>query len=303
MRICYSCGRLLSAKSVSSTRRLSSLRGIWSPNAYPSFLLAHLYQFFGVLLGCSQYGHMGFPAYGGEASMYEVHKSVPTPTLHSSFPKTPRLNPLSKIYGSRPLPNGLLHPTGRPGRYFLRSHHWRRHRRRHGSHQALRLPLQSPHHGCQGPRSAIAVYVRWPVLPSWSHVPVRPRGQQWDCPHAHERDDELDELDDALCLRASRVSHADSFQRWCGSDRRHDFRGLGCWVGLPSIISCITIGEGSRDSRRAIHPTSRRYVMGPCMEIANRSCLTDWLSSCSFECSAGGPWLAETQHLENISTH
>lgn len=38
------------------------------------FLLTHLYQFFGSLLGCSDYGMAGFPAYGGFASMYQVHK-------------------------------------------------------------------------------------------------------------------------------------------------------------------------------------------------------------------------------------
>ncbi|KAM0327434.1 hypothetical protein ACHAQA_005720 [Verticillium albo-atrum] len=38
------------------------------------FLLTHLYQFFGALLGCSEYSMPGFPAYGGDTSMYEVHK-------------------------------------------------------------------------------------------------------------------------------------------------------------------------------------------------------------------------------------
>ncbi|KZZ95854.1 hypothetical protein AAL_04150 [Moelleriella libera RCEF 2490] len=38
------------------------------------FLLTHLYQFFGSLLGCSMQGMPGFDAYGGDASMYEVHK-------------------------------------------------------------------------------------------------------------------------------------------------------------------------------------------------------------------------------------
>ncbi|KAI0877640.1 hypothetical protein GGS24DRAFT_446269 [Hypoxylon argillaceum] len=38
------------------------------------FLLTHLYQFFGSLLGCSQQGMPGFDAYSGHASMYEVHK-------------------------------------------------------------------------------------------------------------------------------------------------------------------------------------------------------------------------------------
>ena len=40
----------------------------------PSMLLTHLYEFFGVLLGCSDVGMKGFPAYAGDASMYEVHK-------------------------------------------------------------------------------------------------------------------------------------------------------------------------------------------------------------------------------------
>lgn len=38
------------------------------------FLLTHLYQFFGSLLGCSDYGMAGFPAYDGFPSMYQVHK-------------------------------------------------------------------------------------------------------------------------------------------------------------------------------------------------------------------------------------
>jgi len=37
-------------------------------------LLTHLYQFFGALLGCSEYGSMGFPAFKGHSSMGEVHK-------------------------------------------------------------------------------------------------------------------------------------------------------------------------------------------------------------------------------------
>lgn len=43
-----------------------------SSNQY--FLLTHLYQFFGSLLGCSDYGMAGFPAYDGFPSMYQVHK-------------------------------------------------------------------------------------------------------------------------------------------------------------------------------------------------------------------------------------
>ncbi|KAK7424054.1 hypothetical protein QQX98_000664 [Neonectria punicea] len=38
------------------------------------FLLTHLYQFFGSLLGCSMQGMSGFDAYKAEASMYQVHK-------------------------------------------------------------------------------------------------------------------------------------------------------------------------------------------------------------------------------------
>ncbi|TGJ88370.1 hypothetical protein E0Z10_g396 [Xylaria hypoxylon] len=38
------------------------------------FLLTHLYQFFGALLGCSMQGMPGFDIYDGEASIYEVHK-------------------------------------------------------------------------------------------------------------------------------------------------------------------------------------------------------------------------------------
>ena len=40
-----------------------------------SMLLTHLYEYFGILLGCSQVGiSAAFPAYGGDSSMYEVHK-------------------------------------------------------------------------------------------------------------------------------------------------------------------------------------------------------------------------------------
>jgi len=38
------------------------------------FLLTHLYEYFGVLLGCSMQGGADYPAYGGDASQYEVHK-------------------------------------------------------------------------------------------------------------------------------------------------------------------------------------------------------------------------------------
>ncbi|KAG9254864.1 uncharacterized protein F5Z01DRAFT_99322 [Emericellopsis atlantica] len=43
-----------------------------SSNQY--FLLTHLYQFFGSLLGCSMQGMSGFDAYMADPSMYEVHK-------------------------------------------------------------------------------------------------------------------------------------------------------------------------------------------------------------------------------------
>lgn len=36
-------------------------------------LLTHLYEFFGALLGCSNYGMTGFPAYAGNTNMYAVH--------------------------------------------------------------------------------------------------------------------------------------------------------------------------------------------------------------------------------------
>ena len=39
-----------------------------------STLLTHLYSYFGAALGCSNYSDMGFPAYSGGASMYQVHK-------------------------------------------------------------------------------------------------------------------------------------------------------------------------------------------------------------------------------------
>lgn len=38
------------------------------------FLLTHLYQFFGSLLGCSMQGMSGFDAYSANPSMYDVHK-------------------------------------------------------------------------------------------------------------------------------------------------------------------------------------------------------------------------------------
>jgi len=43
-----------------------------SSNQY--LLLTHLYEYFGVLLGCSLQGGDGYPAYSGSGSMYSVHK-------------------------------------------------------------------------------------------------------------------------------------------------------------------------------------------------------------------------------------
>ncbi|KAJ8068453.1 hypothetical protein OCU04_004008 [Sclerotinia nivalis] len=43
-----------------------------SSNQY--FLMTHLYQYFGVLFGCSKQGGTDFPAYSASASQYEVHK-------------------------------------------------------------------------------------------------------------------------------------------------------------------------------------------------------------------------------------
>jgi uncharacterized membrane protein YgcG len=40
----------------------------------PSFLLTHLYQYFGALLGCTKYSTGVFSAYAGDPSMYKVHK-------------------------------------------------------------------------------------------------------------------------------------------------------------------------------------------------------------------------------------
>jgi len=37
-------------------------------------LLTHLYEYFGLLLGCSDVGMTGYPAYTGQTSMYNVHK-------------------------------------------------------------------------------------------------------------------------------------------------------------------------------------------------------------------------------------
>ena len=47
---------------------------ICNVNLSRSMLLTHLYQFFGILLGCSDVGTTGFPQYGGDTSMGNVHK-------------------------------------------------------------------------------------------------------------------------------------------------------------------------------------------------------------------------------------
>lgn len=39
-----------------------------------SFLVTHLYHYFGALMGCTYQGYPAFPAYAGAASMYQVHK-------------------------------------------------------------------------------------------------------------------------------------------------------------------------------------------------------------------------------------
>jgi len=37
-------------------------------------LVTHLYEFFGLLAGCTQVGKAGYPAYGGNTNMYQVHQ-------------------------------------------------------------------------------------------------------------------------------------------------------------------------------------------------------------------------------------
>jgi len=55
-----------------------------SSNQYK--LLTHLYQFFGTLLGCSAQGSGdAFPAYGGQASMYKVHKFMGLNTAEVTY--------------------------------------------------------------------------------------------------------------------------------------------------------------------------------------------------------------------------
>lgn len=51
----------------------SSEQIYWLTVTFASFLLTHLYTFFGALLGCSMYGKGAFPSYMGHGSMYEVH--------------------------------------------------------------------------------------------------------------------------------------------------------------------------------------------------------------------------------------
>ncbi|KAI1262420.1 hypothetical protein F5Y18DRAFT_159589 [Xylariaceae sp. FL1019] len=54
-----------------------------SSNQY--FLLTHLYQFFGSLLGCSEQGMPGYESYTGHASMYEVHKFMDLDVYEVSY--------------------------------------------------------------------------------------------------------------------------------------------------------------------------------------------------------------------------
>ena len=45
----------------------------------------HLYSFFGILLGCSDVGQQGFPAYAGEKSMYQVHKFMALDAFQTQY--------------------------------------------------------------------------------------------------------------------------------------------------------------------------------------------------------------------------
>ncbi|CAJ2510772.1 Uu.00g063970.m01.CDS01 [Anthostomella pinea] len=49
------------------------------------FLLTHLYQFFGSLLGCSMQGMAGFDAYTADPSMYDVHKFMALNTTEVGY--------------------------------------------------------------------------------------------------------------------------------------------------------------------------------------------------------------------------
>lgn len=57
---------------------------------FHSMLLTHLYEYFGVLLSCTMIGQPGYPAYAGDDSQYEVHKSVFPPR------STPCASPLPR---------------------------------------------------------------------------------------------------------------------------------------------------------------------------------------------------------------
>lgn len=58
-------------------RRNISFRLDQTADNFSSMLLTHLYEYFGVLLGCTMIGQPDYPAYAGEGSQYEVHKYVP----------------------------------------------------------------------------------------------------------------------------------------------------------------------------------------------------------------------------------
>ena len=49
------------------------------------FLLTHLYQLFGTLLGCSEQGMTGFSVYQGSPSMYETHKFMNLGTAQNGY--------------------------------------------------------------------------------------------------------------------------------------------------------------------------------------------------------------------------
>ena len=57
-----------------SKRVIAPMKSLAMSLTSNSKLLAHLYSYFGILLGCSQSGKDGLPAYDGEKSQYDVHK-------------------------------------------------------------------------------------------------------------------------------------------------------------------------------------------------------------------------------------
>jgi hypothetical protein len=62
---------------MSTSLTFPSLLSQQETNTFPSsFLLTHLYTFFGVLLQCSEYSKPGFPSYDGLNSMYKVYMEL-----------------------------------------------------------------------------------------------------------------------------------------------------------------------------------------------------------------------------------